>query len=221
MFSTMAYGDQYSETNVMHFLFSLLRIKGLYMFGALLAHPQKALHKRHLVYCVRVMSDGCSRIGAPLQSFNVLIKSLRATLPAEIFLLRILIFKGLTARHLYKSFGVKVLKCLVPHQSACLWTTDKIFVFLSPFTGADVCCTFVHYKQINVKRSYAAAEVCRRFARPFLVHATLKGRRFQTTEEIQENAIRELRAIAENAFQEAFLQWKNVGNGVSPVEGLL
>jgi hypothetical protein len=35
---------QYSETNVMHFLFSLLRIKGLYMFRALLGHPQEALH---------------------------------------------------------------------------------------------------------------------------------------------------------------------------------
>jgi hypothetical protein len=50
---------QYSETNVMNFLFSLLRIKGLYMFRALLAHPQEALNKRHLVYCVRVMSVGC------------------------------------------------------------------------------------------------------------------------------------------------------------------
>jgi hypothetical protein len=29
------------------------------MFRALLAHPQEALHKRHLVYCVRVMSVGC------------------------------------------------------------------------------------------------------------------------------------------------------------------
>jgi len=37
---------------------------------------------------------------------------------------------------------------------------------------------------------------------------TLKGRRFQTIEEIQENAIRELRAITESAFQEAFQQWK-------------
>jgi hypothetical protein len=45
---------QYSETNVMHFLFNLLRINGLYMFRALLAHPQEALHKRHLVYCLRV-----------------------------------------------------------------------------------------------------------------------------------------------------------------------
>jgi hypothetical protein len=49
---------QYSETNVMHFLFNLLRIKGLYMFRAILAHPQEALHKLHLVYCVRVMSGG-------------------------------------------------------------------------------------------------------------------------------------------------------------------
>jgi hypothetical protein len=53
--------NQYSETNVMHFLFSLLRINGLYMFRALLAHLQEALHKRHLnkrhlVYWVRVVS---------------------------------------------------------------------------------------------------------------------------------------------------------------------
>jgi hypothetical protein len=31
--------QQYSETNVLHLLFNLLRIKGLYMFWALLAHP--------------------------------------------------------------------------------------------------------------------------------------------------------------------------------------
>jgi len=37
---------------------------------------------------------------------------------------------------------------------------------------------------------------------------TLKGRRFQTTEEIQENATRELCAITESAFQEAFQKWK-------------
>jgi hypothetical protein len=42
--------DQYSETNVMHFLFNLLRIKGLYMFRALLAHPQEAVNRCHLVY---------------------------------------------------------------------------------------------------------------------------------------------------------------------------
>jgi hypothetical protein len=33
------------------------------MFRTLLAHPQEMLHKRHLVYCVRVMSVGCARIG--------------------------------------------------------------------------------------------------------------------------------------------------------------
>jgi hypothetical protein len=57
--------DQYSETNVMHSLFSTLRIKTLYMFQALLAHPQEELHKRCLVYCVRVMSVGCTRFGVP------------------------------------------------------------------------------------------------------------------------------------------------------------
>jgi hypothetical protein len=36
---------------------------------------------------------------------------------------------------------------------------------------------------------------------------TLKRRRFQTIEQIQENAIRE-RTITENAFQEASQQWK-------------
>jgi hypothetical protein len=48
---------QYTETKVMHFLFSPLRIKGLYMFLTLLAHPQEVLYKRHLVYCVCFMSS--------------------------------------------------------------------------------------------------------------------------------------------------------------------
>jgi hypothetical protein len=43
----------------MRFLFSLLRIKGLYMFRALLAYPHKVLHKRRLLYCVRVISVDC------------------------------------------------------------------------------------------------------------------------------------------------------------------
>jgi hypothetical protein len=42
---------QYSKTSVMYFLLSLLRIKGVCMFRALLAHFQEVLHKRHLVYC--------------------------------------------------------------------------------------------------------------------------------------------------------------------------
>jgi hypothetical protein len=52
---TVHHSVSVSETNVMHFLFSLLRIKDLYMFRVLLAHPQDTIHKRHLVYCVRVM----------------------------------------------------------------------------------------------------------------------------------------------------------------------
>jgi hypothetical protein len=37
--SNIYHQSRYSKTNVMHFLFNLLRIKGLYMFRALLAHP--------------------------------------------------------------------------------------------------------------------------------------------------------------------------------------
>jgi hypothetical protein len=44
-------------------------------------------------------------------------------------------------------------------------------------------------------------------------------RRISDKEEIQENAIRQLRAITESAFQEAFQQWKKRWNGVSPIEG--
>jgi hypothetical protein len=46
---------QYNETNVMHFLFSLLRIEALYMFRAEVAHPQEALNKLHSVYFLRIM----------------------------------------------------------------------------------------------------------------------------------------------------------------------
>jgi hypothetical protein len=47
----------------MDFLFNLLRIKGLYMFRALLAHLQEALQKRNLVYCVGVLPAGGTRFG--------------------------------------------------------------------------------------------------------------------------------------------------------------
>jgi hypothetical protein len=59
---------QDNENYMMHFSFSLLRIKGLCMFRELHAHHQEALHKRHLVYCVCVMSVGCTRIEVELVS---------------------------------------------------------------------------------------------------------------------------------------------------------
>jgi hypothetical protein len=61
---------QDSETNVIHFLFSLLRIRGLYMFRTLLTHPEKALHKRFFVYCMNVISVGCTRINVGMVHFN-------------------------------------------------------------------------------------------------------------------------------------------------------
>jgi hypothetical protein len=43
-----------------------LKASSLYMFQALLVHLQEVLHQGHLVYCVRVMSVGCTRIGMGL-----------------------------------------------------------------------------------------------------------------------------------------------------------
>jgi hypothetical protein len=56
--------DQYIETNVMYFLFNLLRIKGLYMFRALLSHPQEALHVTFGVLRVlcQLAAPGCSQL---------------------------------------------------------------------------------------------------------------------------------------------------------------
>jgi hypothetical protein len=46
----------------MHFLFNLSRVNDLCMFRTLLAHTQEVLHKRRLVYCVRLISVGCLRV---------------------------------------------------------------------------------------------------------------------------------------------------------------
>jgi hypothetical protein len=36
------------------------------MFRELHSHPQESLNKRHLVYCVRVFSVGCTRVKVEL-----------------------------------------------------------------------------------------------------------------------------------------------------------
>jgi hypothetical protein len=58
---------QCNETKVMHFSFNLLRIKGLYMFRALLADPQEVIHKRHLVYCLHIISVDCATIAVSVR----------------------------------------------------------------------------------------------------------------------------------------------------------
>jgi hypothetical protein len=50
---------------MMHFLFSLLRIKGHYMFRALLAHPQE-VYTSDTWYMACVMSVGCTRTALEL-----------------------------------------------------------------------------------------------------------------------------------------------------------
>ena len=49
--------------------------------------------------------------------------------------------------------------------------------------------------------------------------SSLKGHRFQTIEEIEENWTRDLRAIPQNKFRTRSRTGKNVGSGVSRVEG--
>jgi hypothetical protein len=56
---------QYSETSVIQILFSLLRIKGLYMSQALLAHPQVALDNKLGILRACYFSwllSGCSQL---------------------------------------------------------------------------------------------------------------------------------------------------------------
>jgi hypothetical protein len=54
------------------------------MFRALLAHPQEAIHKRNLVYCVRIMSVGCGTVAVLLQPC-VLCCALIRLVPATVF----------------------------------------------------------------------------------------------------------------------------------------
>jgi hypothetical protein len=69
----------------MNFSFSLLRIKGPYMFRALLAHPQEVLHKRHLVYCLRIMSVGCGTNAVSLQSCHIQLTLHVRNIPSAVF----------------------------------------------------------------------------------------------------------------------------------------
>jgi hypothetical protein len=40
------------------------------MFRALFTHPQEVMHKRHFVYRVCIMSDGCGTFAVLLNEFN-------------------------------------------------------------------------------------------------------------------------------------------------------
>jgi len=56
--------------------------------------------------------------------------------------------------------------------------------------------------------SYSPALALADFCLFLKFKTTLKGRRFQTVEETQENAVMKLHAITERSLQEAFQQWK-------------
>jgi hypothetical protein len=62
-------GTQYSKINEMHFLYYIYdELTTPTMFRALLAQLQEALHKQRLVYCMLVMSVGCTSNGVSLQT---------------------------------------------------------------------------------------------------------------------------------------------------------
>jgi hypothetical protein len=72
---------QYDETSLMHFSFNLLRIKCLYMFRALLSHPQKVLNKlqswhSQLTYARNIPSAVCSE---PPEDEQVRLETCRGT----------------------------------------------------------------------------------------------------------------------------------------------
>jgi hypothetical protein len=60
---------QYSETNVMHIVLNWLRIKGLYTFRALLAHPQEVLNTTWYTACV------LCQLAAPGSEFHAIFQS--------------------------------------------------------------------------------------------------------------------------------------------------
>jgi hypothetical protein len=61
---------QYPETNMMQFLFSLLKIMGLYMLRALLAHTQEALQS-DIWYIACVL---CQLAAPGLSSTSILVQ---------------------------------------------------------------------------------------------------------------------------------------------------
>jgi hypothetical protein len=51
------------------------------MFRALLTHPQEAIRKRHLIYCVRTMSVGCGTVAVILQQCHRKLKLYARNIP--------------------------------------------------------------------------------------------------------------------------------------------
>ena len=97
------------------------------------------------------------------------------------------------------------------------WGVDKQHLDAAPWQCTCSCVT--PYPSIFDDYCPPAAVLSRfglfgLFLVPEAKKFSLKGRRFQTVEEIEENSIRDLRSIPQNTFQDVFQNWKNVGRGV-------
>jgi hypothetical protein len=53
------------------------------MFRALFSHLQEALHKRHLVYCVHIMSVGCGTVAVELILYARIIPNVVCEVPPD------------------------------------------------------------------------------------------------------------------------------------------
>jgi hypothetical protein len=72
--------------------FNLLRIKGLYMFRPLLARLRESLHRRNLVYWVRIMSVGCGTVEVIIRAqytkcliYNIFVSNLMSLIAVILF----------------------------------------------------------------------------------------------------------------------------------------
>jgi hypothetical protein len=98
-----------------------------------------------------------------INPFNSGIISPRAKLPVKIFLLGILIFKGLTARRVYKSFGVKWLisstcfEHLFAHHEEALCMQQLVYAV--PPNGEQNRCS-KHLEVINYNKMKANSASC-------------------------------------------------------------
>jgi hypothetical protein len=149
----------------MHFLFSLLRIKGLYMFRALLAHPQEALDKRHLVYCVRVMSVGCYQgwSGTLVSLYWYTMMHGQQNITCTMFILYTYLpyFSYMFRCHVHHHHGKLLCRYLEPDIGIKLLNnvntavTSKILVHYKGKTC--ICCS---YNSLTVKIAGVAALYC-------------------------------------------------------------
>jgi hypothetical protein len=94
------------------------------MFRALLAHPQEALHKWHLVYCMHVMSVAATRVGVERRPVMSLVYFyLRESCRLFYFLLTTIILACVQKLRWYSPIAIAFCVCVCVFELAVKnWT---------------------------------------------------------------------------------------------------